>query len=119
MKSIATALFILAVSAIESSAQAVRTGNDVQDVCELLIMPQGPKGDEQSLKAGFCLGYVTGLLFTGHWLAEPDNFCPPKGVTVDQAVRVFLKYLKENPDRTHQPSEVLARVAFSKAWPCK
>lgn len=119
MKPAVLALFILWVSAVQSAAQIVRTGNDIREACEILIQPGGPRGDVQNAKAGYCLGFVTAMLFTGHWLAEPDNFCPPVGVSVDQAIRVFLKYLNQNPDRTHQPSEVLARLAFSATWRCQ
>jgi hypothetical protein len=119
MKVIAFALFILMANAVQSSAQVVRSGNDIREACEILIQPGGQRGDVEHAKAGYCLGFVSALLFTGHWLAEPDNFCPPVGVTVDQAIRVFLKYLNENPDRTHGRSEVLGRIAFSTAWPCK
>jgi hypothetical protein len=70
MKSIVLALFILMASAVQSSAQVVRSGNDIQEACEILIQSGGPKGDVESAKAGYCLGFVTALLFTGRWPAR-------------------------------------------------
>jgi hypothetical protein len=92
MKSIVLALFILMASAVQSSAQVVRSGNDIQEACEILIQSGGPKGDVESAKAGFCLGFVTALLFTGRWLARTGQLFSSISMTTQTRLVSRLRF---------------------------
>jgi hypothetical protein len=50
---------------------------------------------------------------------EANTFCAPNGVTVGQAIRVLLKYLRNNPDKAHESSHGLAITVFKSAWRCQ
>jgi hypothetical protein len=117
--SCSVALCVLTASVGQSSAQVIESGNDIREACQILAGGQVPKDALENAKGGYCLGFVTALLFIGGRLDDPDRFCPPNGVTVKQGNLVFLKYLHDNPDMTHQPAESLAIAAFRKAWRCQ
>lgn len=40
-------------------------------------------------------------------------------MTTGQLQQIFLKYLKEHPERLHYTGLFLAVVAFKEAFPCK
>jgi len=48
-----------------------------------------------------------------------ENYCIPAGASLGQAVDVFCKYLKDNPEERHLPASVLAAKSLGLAWPCK
>jgi hypothetical protein len=116
MKAGVVALSILIASIGQSYAQ-IESGNVMRDICQLAA--RGPKGELELAKATYCQGFVKAILFVGRRLGQPNRFCPPDGVTIGQAINVFLKYLNENPEQTHEPSEDLAIAAFGQAWRCK
>jgi hypothetical protein len=116
MKAAAVTLSVLIACVGQCYAQD-QSGNDISELCQ--IASRGPKTDFETAKATYCQGFVKAILFIGRRLDEPDSFCSQTGVTVGQAIDVFLKYLNDNPDKTHQPAESLAIAAFRKAWPCK
>jgi hypothetical protein len=115
MKAAALTLSVLIASVGQCQSD---TGNDIRESCQITV--RGPKGEGVELtEATYCLGFVTAILFVGRHLDEQSSFCAPVGVTVQQAVNVFLKYLNENPDKTHYSAESLAVASFRQAWPCK
>ena len=60
-------------------------------------------GGEGEFAQGFCYGLAEGI--------KPD------GVTRDDAVRVFLKYLNDNPSKLDESAVSLALTAFTEQWP--
>jgi hypothetical protein len=44
--------------------------------------------------------------------------CLPSGSTGEQAVLIVRKFLKDSPQVLHQPADVLAFVALTRAFPC-
>lgn len=118
MKTIAITFAVLIASAVSASAQISKTGNQMKDICEFAT--RGPKAEGFVLaKATFCQGYVMAFLAIGPYLPGPFTFCLPAGVTVDQAINAFLKYLDDNPSDTHKNAEYLIGMAFATAWPCR
>ena len=105
------------LAVVQSAAQGIQTGNNLKEGCQ--FASQGAKTNLEAGKALYCQGFVKGILFIGRRLNEPESFCPPTGVTVTQAINVFLKYLNENPDKSHQAAEDVTIQAFWKAWHCK
>ena len=45
-------------------------------------------------------------------------FCSPVGSTVDQARKVFLKYISDHPERLHESSKVVVTLALTAAFRC-
>ena len=71
----------------------------------------------------FCIGYVSGFL-DANSIATSQNkaakvVCPPqRGITNDQAIRIFVKYLRGNPSVLHESGRMSLYVALAKAFPC-
>jgi hypothetical protein len=73
-----------------------------------------------------CLAWVKGFEdgFTVHdellGVPEKDRMvCAPSGVTTVQIIRVFKKYIAENPDKAHRATRYVASLALAGAFPCK
>src|SRR5215467_2096929 len=97
------------------------TGNQIQSQCQsaLHLLTNGHGHDtEDFFNSGFCTGFIRGVLDLAPILEERYRFFRPREVTAEQGMLVLLKYLNENPQITHQPSEKLTMDAFKAAWPC-
>ena len=83
-------------------------------------------------KTTFCVGLVVGLrMMTGTFLAGNTFFeiggdlipvqpsCEPEGVTNGQVRDVYVAYLKNHPERRHEPAQGLWINAMQEAFPCK
>jgi hypothetical protein len=102
--------------------------NTFLSYCQIALDEKAAATD---VRAGYCLGYLQGLL-QGELLKrlpppavvqtaygpEWKQWCLPEGVTGSQQVRVVLKYLTDHPGRLHEPTLLLVREAFAVAWPC-
>jgi len=114
------ALCIVVATVGQCFAQ-INTGNEIQEAC-LKTLQENRKErltGVDSYEAGFCQGFFQATINLSNGLAEPYRFCAPKGVANGQAIRVFLKYLNEHPEVTHNDAGTLAVRAFKAAWPCQ
>ena len=84
----------------------------------------GSLSAEEATTSIFCIGYVSGFL-DAHSLATTQSgtqkaICTPqRGISNDQAIRVFVKYLRENPKVLHESGRMSLFVALAKAFPCE
>lgn len=104
------------------------SGNELLSICEA-------NGD--LAKAGFCLGYVTGviegmkwgaaspLLMTGTDASEAERissvvlgFCSPDSATLGQFVDVVTLHLRNHPADRHGSARLLTQAALRDAFPC-
>jgi hypothetical protein len=71
-----------------------------------------------------CTGSVSGFL-DGMTLASTGTktqraVClPDRGISNDQATRVFVKYLRDNPEILHQSGRMSFYIALAKSFPCR
>lgn len=81
-----------------------------------------------ALEGTFCVGYVSGvhdadfmvqMLEDHEKVALMKHACPPSNASTDQAVRIVVKYLRDNPERLHMPASVIVTDAVRSAFPCK
>ena len=74
-------------------------------------------------KAGFCQGHIIGISSYNEYLNAVDAkrrvFCVPGSVTLNQNIRVVMKYLNEHPERLHFPDTLLIIEAFRESFPCR
>jgi len=120
MKRLAVAAFFQLSSIGYGHAQAITTGNELQEICQNAAPQQGRvKTQIELFKSGQCVGFVTAIVRVGKLLVPGAQFCVPENVTPDQAVKVVLKFLRDYPADTNKPAETLAIAAFFFAWPCK
>ena len=81
-----------------------------------------------AVEGTFCVGYISGIHdmdYTVQMLEEHEKItlmkhaCPPSNVSTEQAVRVVVKYLRDNPERLNLPASVLVTGAVRTSFPCK
>jgi len=74
--------------------------------------------------AGICFGTVNGIMETVAIMSLTSTSigikaCIPAEVTTGQAVRVTIKFLRDNPSELHESGVILTMLALAKAYPCK
>ena len=71
--------------------------------------------------SGFLDGYVLGAGFDKLALGSSHPlFClPDGGIAGDQDDRIVVKWLREHPERLHEPARILVMIALREAFPCK
>ena len=79
---------------------------------------------EEGLSAVYCKSYIGGFLdaislMTNFANADKIACTPERGIPIDQATRILVKYLRENPEALHQSGRILLYVALTKAFPCR
>jgi hypothetical protein len=84
----------------------------------------GKVSDEEGVHSLYCIGYVSGFLdamsLTVTTTGAKRNVCLPQaGITNDQAIRIFVKYLRDNPAILHETGRTSLYLALAKAFPCK
>ena len=76
-----------------------------------------------SYNMGWCAGLLNGVMGYNNVYVETDAefalFCLPSNITLLQAIRVVVKYLKDHPESLHTDGSGLAILALIKAFPCK
>jgi hypothetical protein len=97
-----------------AAAEDYLTGNQMYDSCSV-------EGNV------WCIGYVSGVI--QGWQAalsgessisarESYGLCIPDAVTVNQAVAVVARYLRDHPEERHWDAQFLVIIAVREAWPC-
>lgn len=122
------AIAALSVGPLADPAKA-ETALEVHSICRTVAAtgydPQGllriAKNDVQSFQ---CWGAFMALqeLFSVAWKEGKENilgFCSPPESTRLQHVRVFQKYVDQNPSESHEVFGVIALRAFQQAYKCK
>src|SRR5262245_29398493 len=74
-------------------------------------------GPEERRAAAFCTSYVSGFLdgstiTVGVTEAKPPYCYPPKGIPNGQVVRIFVKFLRENPGDLNQSGRILLMTSL-------
>ena len=111
------AILIVAVAALTQGTQRTtvgyfRTGNQImKEVSQWERYSKGELPDDQSAPPYF-QGYVAGVMDAG-----ARSITTPQGVTLDQACAIVAKFLRDNPQRLHEPAADLIRDALRKAYP--
>lgn len=112
-------LFLLAAPAWGQAHSAA----DLEGFCELV----GNDSDEffesgDVIEATACIGYFNGYLDAAGMLSALNGnnfFCIPEGgISNDQARRIFLKFVSDNPEHLHNGAHVVIAAALSLAFPC-
>ena len=78
---------------------------------------------ENTMGTGFCFGFFAAMLDAtaiAEVVLEKPLFCLPKaGISLDQAMKVYLKYAKDHPEQLHVSARVTVAAALMQAFPCK
>jgi len=112
-----------------SSSEVRASGNDGNRLlaeCNLVIrmMDDGvaPSASEGP-KVARCLGMMQGITSLNMVYQAKDRdsalFClPSNGMSVGQAARIVVKYMRDNPSELHNEESLVAIAAFIDAYPC-
>ena len=114
--SISAAALLMATPAKAEEHLAMRTGNDALATCT--------KDDPSEFwKKAICMAWMGGVR-DGHYLtmaffgSGEALFCVPEDVTNNQFADMFIKYLRANPERRHEPASGLYVLSLMEAFPC-
>lgn len=105
------ALAMVATSSMAFADSDFRSGTYWLRVCE------ASKLNDRSP----CLGLLIGaqdmhdLIFGDR---KPALWCMPDNATFEQSRQVFVKYLRDKPEKLHWPGTILLYEAMRKAFPC-
>jgi len=105
-------------------------GSSLLTKCSLAVRVfDGEKlSSEDVAKGAFCVGYISGnhdtdfmvqMLEEHQKITLMKHACPPSNASTEQAVRVVVKYLRDNPERLHMPASILVTDAIRSSFPCK
>ena len=108
------AIAILLALTVPASAQDPDSANFYLPGCKGLLDNRMTSG-VSVYQQGRCGGYVASLVYG----EGGQEFCPPKGVSIGQAVTVVINYIEARPERMHEQFGDLALEALTAAWPCK
>ena len=126
MKTKSRLALLICVFAIPLSLQAQRatdpleTGTDFLRQCD-----EGRLNRSDAVAAAQymrCMGYIQGFL-EGHTVliavsgAKP-SYCYPENVDTGQVRRIVIKFLRDDPEKTHLAVSVLVEKALIDAFPC-
>jgi len=121
-------LIVLVLSfTFTTPVMAVVDGNELLQNCQEAeyFIDNGQYRDQSSWAEGnYCVGVVTGVLFTYQYLnsgiSDPlVKLCAPEKMIVKQAIRIVLKYLRAKPEMLHNDPPVLIMLALLEAFPCE
>ena len=118
----APAFVALALAMLPTAAPAKEPYDAMKTLSAAYILAACKESPTESKwKQGICIGQIQAfylLAFSDH-LAPKGKYCPPDGVTIDQARLVVIKYIEDRPEQLHLPFFLLAIDALRKAWPCR
>ncbi len=80
--------------------------------------------DTELAESIWCIGYVSGFMDSLSISAKVNPgrqpaCLPAQGITNDQAIRIFVKYLRENPGQLHESGRMSFMVSLAKVFPCR
>jgi hypothetical protein len=113
------ALMALTVATVGAAQVDRHSANFVLPGCKTVI-GEGREGINVA-EQGYCLGVMDTLGLISSILNEHSWSCIeyPKGSTVNQGLRVVVRYIEARPQRMHESFAFLAIEALHNAWPCR
>jgi hypothetical protein len=126
MKSLVLAFCLLSIPSFASTA--AMDGNDLLNKCKPLFndTPGTSLTNTEQLNAGYCAGYVAGVLdVEAAWAKTEGNssrasrYClPADGIPNGQVLRILEKWLNKNPEKLHWRADGIIHNALIEAFPC-
>ena len=104
--------------AVASPSEDAKFNSQVIEGCRLVANGKFPKSQTAIMHWGYCIGALSSFYILSTHLQPNMRSCKPQAVTLQQAIKVFLKFSDTHPELEHHGFEVLAIEAFKSAWPC-
>jgi len=107
------------------SANENYDGNEFLSKCSsaVKLLDNEKLSNSEMQDAEWCLGYVEGIADGIEIVSETSKsarlYCMAEDVTTGQGVRVFVKWLRDHPEKLHNSGRILVVASFVNAFPCK
>lgn len=90
---------------------------DLVQLCEkYLALPKTTEVTAEYIQLkSSCAGFINSHM---HMSKPEDGFCRPKKYDMDDLARVYMDWLKKNPDRIKEPTKVTMTAALTEVYPC-
>ena len=96
------------------AGEDLESANHLLPKCKLLLKEKIYENTE----SGICIGIMLTLKATSGFYEGKLKSCVPDDATIEQIIRVVVKYADGHPEQTHLPLIPMALVALQGAWPC-
>ncbi len=107
----------LAAAASPAASQQEGSAAALLPACRLYVQ-HAAQGQRLRLERGVCIGTVETVLLLHRPLRSTFRFCPPREVTLLDAMRTVAMFADINKDYD-RPLYEFAIEAFQHRWPCK
>lgn len=103
------------------------TGINLLRACKNVekIVESGKSDINEVMSSSWCIGVVMAARdlssgFTASGIIQSDMaVCFPEGsVGNEQAIKIVIRYLEDNPHKLHLPASILAYAGLREAFPC-
>lgn len=108
-------LLSLTLTAPASAEESLISGQAFILHCKALIADD-PDRIGGEFRGGMCVGLLVGIK---PYSQPKDGVCRPKGTTLLQEARIFVKWLEANPELLHYPASFMVTPILKQAFPCK
>lgn len=113
-------VFALMLLCRSTLAQARHDGNELSEECAVALGTTEHPTSMDGFNTGLCFGLVDGIRETLTLWDTVDSQhnevrfhgCIPKEVTLEEAVKVVMKYLNDNPTQLHQRDAFLMGITY-------
>lgn len=120
MKIIVMAILLLLMTSTPDQASAIERAEELVRKC--IADVSNPK---EAFDRIHCSSYIGGILDAYSAISDlyPQSkfICLPKqtGISVDQAINIFIRWVKDHPDKHHLPARSAVLISLRDAFPCK
>ena len=115
MKSLIAAALLAA--SLNSASALADESVPLIELCEkFLALPKNGEVNAEYIQLkSSCAGFINSHVK----MSKPeDGFCVPKGYNMDDLARVYLDWIKRNPNREKDPTKVTMTEALTLVYPC-
>jgi len=80
--------------------------------------------DETPSSRVFCMAYMAGMLdaytvISGLYPQAKFACIPETGISGEQVMNIFIKWVKDHPEKQHIPARTIVLLSLRDAFPCK
>ena len=118
-RSVCAAILCLSLFAKGQSPNSeTLTSLKLHEYCGLVGVDQAKLSNDDYDHRNICLFYVSGVLDGFQIGDSATKICMPDGTSLGELALVVSKYLRQHPEKLHNPPQYLVIDALHTAFPC-
>lgn len=94
------------------------SGNSFERGCRMAIAREEASDLYEAARVGECLGAMRTISILNNYLDPRLKYCPPKGATTGQLIKIVLKYMDDHPEQMNKDFVHLSLIAINSVWAC-